>query len=329
MSAAVLRSGFLTTVQDAGRTGFRQFGVSPTGALDTHAARVANLLTGNDDDASLLEVTLGGLRLRFTDERLAAWCGGSFAVRIGEILVPPGRACRVRPMDELSFGGAESGCRAWLAISGGVDVPRVLGSRSTDLRAGFGGIQGRALRDGDRLPLGAVSPRSAAIARHLRDSRIANWGAPGPWAVSATRHPMLRIVRGAEWERFTAEARSRLHTAVFTVTSDSDRMGARLDGPLLAQSDGGGDLISEAVTPGTIQVPANGRPILLLADCQTIGGYPKLAHVIIADLPVAAQLRPGDEVRFREVTLAEAHRALLAREGELERFRVGLTLRAP
>ena len=149
MNAVVTRAGFLTSVQDLGRTGFRQFGVSTSGALDSFALRVANLLVGNDEGAAGLEITLGGLQLRFEDERIVAWCGGEFDVQIGSRVLPAGHVAHLQAGDELKFGRAQIGCRCWLAISGGIDVPVVLGSRSTDLRANFGGIEGRALRDGD------------------------------------------------------------------------------------------------------------------------------------------------------------------------------------
>src|SRR5919106_1619653 len=149
----VQRAGFLTSVQDLGRTGFRQLGVSTSGALDSFALRVANLLVGNDADAAGLEITLGGLQLRFEDERIIAWCGGEFDVQIGSRALPAGHVAHLQRRDELKFGRAQIGCRCWLAISGGFDVPVVLGSRSTDLRANFGGLEGRALRDGDVVPL--------------------------------------------------------------------------------------------------------------------------------------------------------------------------------
>jgi len=154
MTAIVTRAGFLTSVQELGRTGFRQFGISTSGALDPFALRVANLLVGNDEGAAGLEITLGGLHLRFDDERMIAWCGGEFDVQIGSRALPAGHVAHLKAGDELKFGRAQIGCRCWVAISGGIDVPVVLGSRSTDLRANFGGFEGRALRDGDQLLLG-------------------------------------------------------------------------------------------------------------------------------------------------------------------------------
>ncbi len=331
MNATVVRAGFLTSVQDLGRLGFRQFGVSVGGALDSHALRVANLLVGNDEIAAGVEITFGGLQLRFTDERIVAWCGGEFDVRLGSTSLPAGHAASVRGNEELVFKQPKAGCRCWLAISGGIDVPIVLGSRSTDLRANFGGLDGRVLRDGDVLPL-ARQPGSPTPAT----TGISSWSAPHDWVSPAKHDPILRFIRGVDWNRFNPPPRSygaagdltiqRFTNEVFIVSPDSDRMGVRLEGIELKRNHDI-DLISEAVTPGTIQVPPAGKPIVLLGDCQTIGGYPKIAHVITVDLPIAAQLRAGDRVRFREVSLTEAHQLLYEREKELERFRIGLSLR--
>ena len=322
MNVLVPSAGFLASVQDLGRTGFRQSGVSIGGALDSQAMRVANALAGNDDNAAGLEATFGKLRLRFEDQRLIAWCGGAFTVRINDEDLPTGHAGLVTKDDELLMIAPSAGSRAWLAISGGIDVPLVLGSRSTDLRGNFGGYHGRALRDGDVLPLGNSDLK---IEASWKDRRISEWSAPTPWASTARHDRFLRIVRGAHWDSFTPEAQSSLVTDSFTVTPDSDRMGARLDGSKLDRTDAA-DLLSEAVAPGTLQVPPDGKPILLLGDCQTIGGYPKIAHVITVDLPIAAQLWPGDSVRFREVSLAEAQNLLREREEDFARFRVGLSL---
>jgi antagonist of KipI len=349
MTATAIRAGFLTSVQDLGRTGFRRFGVSTSGALDSFAMRVANLLVGNDKDAAGLEITLGGLHLRFDDQRIVSWCGGEFDVQIGSTALPPGHSALLPAGEELKFGRPQIGCRCWLAVSGGINVPILLGSRSTDLRAQFGGFEGRALRDGDIVPLGGW-PGSSGFAKATVDNpipafTISPWTAPHDWVSPAKRDPILRFVPGVDWNRFNPPTRGygvagaslaagalakeatlqRLTNEAFTVSPDSDRMGARFDSPELKGEDDV-DLISEAVAPGTIQVPPSGKPILLLGDCQTIGGYPKIAHVITADLPIAAQLRAGDHVRFSEVSLSDAHRLLLERERELERFRIGLNL---
>jgi antagonist of KipI len=268
--------------------------------------------------------------LRFEDECIVAWCGGAFTVRIGNEDLPPGHAGLVRAGDELVMAAPNEGSRAWLAISGGIDVPLVLGSRATDLRGNFGGYRGRPLRDGDVLPLFKErrfpNRRGKDGDLEIAAPWVSEWSAPAPWAATAHSDRFLRIVRSASWDRFTPEAQTSLVTASFTVMPDSDRMGARLDGPNLERIDAG-DLLSEAVAPGTLQVPPSGQPILLLGDCQTIGGYPKIAHVITVDLPIAAQLWPGDRVRFHEVALADAQQLLLEREDDFARFRVGLDLR--
>ena len=322
MNALVRSAGFLTSVQDLGRTGFRQSGVAPGGALDPHAMRVANALAGNSDQAAGLETTLGKLQLRFEDARIVAWCGGPFTVRVGGNNLPAGHAGVVGKGDELIMVAPQSGARAWLAISGGIKVPPVLGSRSTDLRGNFGGYEGRVLRDGDALPLG----RAKKLLSQKR--AISQWSAAAVWSATSRPHSMLRFLRGTDWDRFKTRAHTSLVTRSFTVTAASDRMGTRLDGPPLDRTHPG-DLLSEAVAPGTLQVPPNGEPILLLGDCQTVGGYPKIAHVITVDLPLAAQLWPGNTVRFKEVSLAEAQTLLREREADFARFRVGLSLHAP
>jgi antagonist of KipI len=188
------------------------------------------------------------------------------------------------------------------------------------LRANFGGLEGRTLRDGDQLSLGEFRQSETAAA-----AGISSWTAPHDWASPASRHPSLRFIRGVDWNRFNDVTIQLVTNQRFRVSPDSDRMGVRFDGSELKREDET-DLISEAVAPGTIQIPPSGKPILLLGDCQTIGGYPKIAHVITVDLSIAAQLRAGDGVRFIEVTLQDAHRLLLERERDLERFRIGLSL---
>src|SRR5438874_9098096 len=197
MNAVVTRAGFLTSVQDLGRTGFRQFGVTTSGALDSFGLRVANLLVGNDEGAAGLEITLGGLQMRFEDERIVAWCGGEFTVQIGSPPLPAGHVAHLQAGDELKFGRAQTGCRCWLAISGGIDVPVVLGSRSTDLRAQFGGFEGRVLRDGDELELGKLRRSQTAAT-----TRISSRTGPHDWVSPARGDPILRFTRGSNWNQF-------------------------------------------------------------------------------------------------------------------------------
>jgi biotin-dependent carboxylase-like uncharacterized protein len=314
-----LRAGPLTTVQDLGRSGHRALGVSLGGALDSFAAQVANLLVGNSIDTAVIEIVVGGVRLGFDDQRALAWIGGDFPLQLAGTTVAPGRRVFVRQDEMLEIGLTRGGARMWLALSGGFDVPLILGSRSTDLRSGFGGYDGRALRDGDRLSLGGS-------ALGAQSERTTDWSAPEDWAKTATQRSILRVVRGPEWGEFSGAAQKALLQTSFTVSAQTDRMGARLTGAEL-QRPQEHELLSEPVAPGTVQVARDGQPIILLGDCQTIGGYPRIAHVITVDLGRVAQLQPEDRVFFAEVTQEEALRLFAAREKELRFFRAALQLR--
>lgn len=298
----VIRGGMFTTVQDLGRSGYRASGVVQGGASDCFALRVANLLVGNPENAAALEFTLVGPELTFLHDTVVALGGAEFEG------LPRWQPVRIAAGTQLRLGTARTGYRGYLAVAGGIAVPSVLGSRGTHVRAAFGGHEGRPLRDGDVLPVPHAVPR--VIGRWHIDERI----------LPAYSHsPVVRVVPGVERGQFGDE----LFTADFKVSAQSDRMGLRLAGAELARK-GGRDILSSAVTPGTIQVPPDGRPIALLSDAQTIGGYPRVAHAITVDLPLLAQLRPGDSVRFREVSLAEAHELALAREHALAMLREGL-----
>ncbi|MDP3070051.1 MAG: 5-oxoprolinase subunit PxpB [Opitutaceae bacterium] len=297
----VLRAGMFTTVQDAGRRGHRAAGVPLSGAADPLALRLANLIAGNDETAAGLECTLVGPTLRFHRDTVIAWGGASTAA------LPSGRPVVVRAGETLTIGALPRGCRGYLAMGGGVTVPAVLGSRSTLVRAGLGGVDGRELRDGDGLQIG--EGRQLTGGRWRIDERIL------PHYSAA---PTVRVVAGAHARDFQGWEGQE-----FSVSTQSDRMGVRLGGAV-ARRGPARELISTPVAPGTIQVPPDGAPIVLLSDAQTIGGYPQLAHVITADLPLVAQLRPGDAVRFVDVSLEEARRAAGAVERALGLLREGL-----
>jgi KipI family sensor histidine kinase inhibitor len=298
----VVRAGMFTTVQDLGRRGQRASGVPLSGAADNFALRVANLLVGNDEHEAGLEFTLVGPELRFLQDSVIAICGGEF----GE--GPHWRPIAVRQGTLFRVGTARRGCRGYLAIAGGIAVEPVLGSRSTYGRARLGGHEGRTLSDGDVL---AVPKVHRAFRDHWRiDERILP-----RYASAAT----VRVLPGVHAHEFEADWSERR----FTVSAHSDRMGARLTGVPL-QRRNPTELQSLPVAPGAIQVPPDGLPIVLLADAQTIGGYPQLAHVITVDLPVMAQLRPGDEVRFVAVTLDNARELIAAQERALGLLREGV-----
>jgi antagonist of KipI len=319
----VLRPGLLTTIQDLGRAGYQDQGVPLGGALDPIALRVANLLVGNPAGAAGLEVTLAGPRLHFRSGGLVALAGATLDARLGGEALPPLRPSRIGAGDTLELGNVRHGCRAYLAVAGGLTVPPVLGSRSTYLLGRFGGLDGRALRSGDRLPVGSTP--SAPPARH-----VAQWGASPE--VLPRYGDTIRLLPGAHAAALTESSRRQLFAAEFHLGRDSDRMGCRLEGPELALSRPI-ELLSEGVVPGTIQLPPGGSPIVLLADGGTTGGYPRIAHVASVDLPLLAQLRPGDSLRFQPISLQEAHRLLVARERMLAlldsaiRMRLGAPLR--
>ncbi|MFP7724355.1 biotin-dependent carboxyltransferase family protein [Lysobacter sp. D1-1-M9] len=291
MSLHVLSPGPLTTVQDLGRTGWRHLGVARAGALDPGAAMLANRLVGNRIDAAVLELTLSGPTLRLERPVRVALHGAPVDARFEPIdgprcAVPGGRPLTL-PAGVLQLKALRDGARAWLAVAGGLDVPRVLGSRSTDLRGGFGGLDGRALRQGDTLAL--LAAPSLDVAR----PEIARW-----WVDPPTRRAGSPIIRYVPSSHPCAPVLAR---TLWQASPDSNRQGLRLDGacvPGAAPDANAGEQVSAAVAPGTIQLPPDGQPIVLLADAQTVGGYPRLGHVIAVDLPVLAQIRPGEALRF-------------------------------
>ncbi|MBA2469446.1 MAG: 5-oxoprolinase subunit PxpB [Chloroflexia bacterium] len=284
----VLEPGLQTSVQDLGRPGYGRLGVAPGGAADRSALVAGNRLVGNPDGAAGLEMTLTGPRLRFLRPGRIAITGADLGARLNGMGVPAGARRVVGPGDELAFAeGQGSGVRAYLCLGGGIDVPVQLGSRSTDLTAGFGGFAGRALRTGDWLGVG--DERAEAVARHIPEvSRGAN---------------VIRLVRGPQVERFDEESYRTFFSQAFTVSSQSNRLGVRLEGPAIPPI-GGADIISEGIVTGAIQITGEGQPIVMLPARATIGGYPKIATVIAADLDRLGQLRPGQRLWFEDVTAA-------------------------
>ena len=302
----VIKPGLLTTVQDLGRYGHQASGVPVAGPMDAFSHRLANQLLGNDADAATLEITLIGPELVCEADTTIAISGAHFEVTCDDRLVPMGASFGLRAGQRIKFGRIQQGARAYLAVAGGVQTPLVLGSRATHLVSRMGGLQGRALAAGDRVPIAAnPSPRS-----HRK--------APGLTLPTKGR-ALLRVVPGPQDHWFERDALKTIAGVSFRISPSSNRMGYRLQGPPLRRVHEG-ELISEPVGPGAIQVPAAGEPILLMADRQTAGGYPKIGHVISADLPLAGQLAPGDFIEFVLCTRQEAVAALIARERQLLRF---------
>jgi antagonist of KipI len=300
----VVKSGAFSTVQDLGRYGYQRFGVPVSGALDQLALRVGNLLVGNAEGDAAVEATFLGPTLRFHFDATVAITGGDLSPVLDGQSIPGWTTVSVPEGSTLSFKGPKDGIRAYVCVRGGIDVPIVMGSRSTFTRSQFGGFHGRALAAGDTVLVAdrhgdALQPTG----RSLASKDIPRYG----------HHHILRVTMGPQDEAFTTVGIDTFLESTFTVTPMFDRMGNRLEGPIIEHTKGA-DIVSDGTSRGAVQVPGSGKPIVLLADCGTTGGYTKIATVISADLPRMAQAQPGDTVEFRAVSLEEAHRALREQE---------------
>lgn len=315
----VLESGLLTTVQDLGRPGFMGIGVTPGGALDRTALVLGNRLLANDPGAAALEITLLGPRLRFRTAAVVVLAGADLGAERNGAAAPRWRPFRVAAGDALTFAGSpppDGGARVYLCIAGGIDVEPVMGSRGTDLFAGFGGWRGRALRAGDAIPVGAPALSDDALLRRRLTGTSPKIDPERP----------IRVVLGPQEDRFTAEGRATFLDSLYQVTARSDRMGLRLAGPAVAHVSGA-DLVSEGIAHGAVQVPGDGQPIVLLAGRQTVGGYPKIATAIAADLDLLGQRRPSAPVRFVRVDVTEARTLAVAYHAALGEGAVGVAAR--
>jgi 5-oxoprolinase (ATP-hydrolysing) subunit C len=308
------RAGGLTTIQDAGRRGHHAIGVSVGGAMDDLAFELANRLVGNRRGEAVIEIALCPVRVRFEQATTVALAGAPVQATIGNVELPSGWRSGVRQGELLRIDAIRSGMRVYLAVAGGIEVPTLLGSRSTDLKAGFGGLEGRRLRDGDRLAVGPSSVDHAATPR--LGVGVPRWD------------HALRVLPGPELIQFTLASRAELWRGAWTLTPASDKMGLRLHGPAL-QRNVEASLPSHAVMPGVIQCPPSGQPIILAADAQTTGGYPRVGVVIRADLWKLAQWRPGTAARLVPVSVADALDAWRRRRRYLERIESGLDARGP
>jgi antagonist of KipI len=289
----IVRAGPLTTVQDTGRTGYGALGIPASGAMDALALRLANRLVGNPERSAALEYTLAGPEIRFEVDHWVAMTGARFEAALDRQPVPHAESFPVDRGQTLRIGRSLEGARGYLALQGGIEVPLLLGSRSTFAAGGFGGFEGRALRGGDRLPIG-TAPGQARRRRVVR-------GVLPVYAADAS----LRAIPGPQTEAFTAGGIDVFFAAEYRVSSRSDRMGLRLDGPPIEHARGA-DLLPEGLAPGAVQVPADGQPILLAVDRPTTGGYAKIATIITADLWRLGQAKPGDRLRFVAVTVEDA-----------------------
>lgn len=329
MSITVLHPGLLTTIQDLGRFGSQKFGVIVSGAMDSFSLRVANLLVGNHEGEGALEVTLFGTTLLFERDQLVAITGGDLQATIDGEKAPMWRPLLIRKGSILKFKSAINGCRAYIAFAGGIEVPQIMGSKSTYLRAAIGGLQGRALQKGDTLICGETDSKIGRAFIHQLEKMNQHflWSVDYTELLSFAKTQRIRVLRGSEFDRFNRASQQAFLSLPYKITTQADRMGYRLEGESLCLSEKF-ELLSEGVTYGTIQVPSSGQPIILMADRQTTGGYPKIGQVITVDLPRLSQMQPTSEILFEEATLEQAECELIEKEKILNKIAMGIRFKA-
>ena len=312
MSITVLNPGLLTTVQDQGRIGYQQFGVSVSGVMDPRSASLANILVGNDEKEAVLECTMMGPHLQFNQANCIAITGGDLMPTLDGKPIPNYTAVKVEAGQVLKFTMPKSGCRAFIAFAGGLDIPEVMGSRSTYMKAKIGGVEGRKLAKDDVI--GFRAPK--AELKNMNFRSMASEFVP-------RKEYTVRVVLGPQDDYFTDAGIQTFLSEVYSVTAEFDRMGCRLEGAVIQHKEGG-DIISDGIAFGAIQVPSSGQPIIMLGDRQTTGGYTKIANVITADFRILAQLKQGDKVRFEKVSVKAAQDALLTQRAALKTIRNAL-----
>jgi len=301
----IVKPGFFTTIQDLGRFGYLKSGMPAAGAMDEYALRVGNILVGNRENEACLELTYVGPTVEFLADGLVGLSGADLGAQLNGAPLGSWRSFAVHAGDILSFGPVKNGCRAYLAIAGGLKIPAVMGSKSTYLLAKIGGLDGRALLDGDVL-------ERAAEAEKRRQASLV----PGEYIRVQAGSQEVRVIMGPQDDAFSDEGIAAFLGSEYRITHDSDRMGCRFDGPQIKHRRGA-DIVSDGVAFGSIQVPGNGLPIVMMADRQTTGGYTKIATVVTADLWKLAQARTGDVFRFSAVPLEAARAIYLAYEQAL------------
>ncbi len=317
MAMEIIKPGLQTTVQDLGRFGLQQYGVIVSGAMDENSYRIANLLLQQNNTA-VLEFTLIGPAIHFTEPTVIVLTGADFSPVLNDKEIPMWRPVAVQAGDQLNLGAAKRGARGYLAVQDGLQIPPVLNSASTYLRAGLGGYEGRALKKGDILSYKPVENCSLQP----------GWSVDYTTWTSFEQHTKIRAIKGTEIEQFDANSIEQFTTTTYTVTKDADRMGYRLestDTELTRKEKV--DILSEAVTFGTVQVPPNGQPIILMADRQTTGGYPKIAQVATVDLPKLAQMQPNQTLQFVWISLEQAQQLMIEREKLLKKIEISIGLK--
>jgi antagonist of KipI len=327
---SVLNPGLLTTIQDFGRYGYQKYGVIVSGAMDTYAMRLANIAVGNDENEGILEITLIGPSLKLEKGTLFSITGANISPTIKERKIPMGRPVYVKEECILNFGPCVSGCRSYLAVAGGFDVPKVMESKSTYLRAKFGGFQGRALQKGDILNIGVKSTVSDKIIKKIEEINQKSEFVSSSWYIrdslaEFSDNTILRVFPDRQFNSISDESINKFFNLKFIIDNKSDRMGYRLSGEKIELKEKL-EMISEEVSIGTIQVPPDGNPIILLADRQTTGGYPKIAHVVSVDIAKIVQLKPNDIINFKQITLKDAEKLYFEREKYIRELKKSIKL---
>jgi len=330
VSISVLNPGLQSTIQDLGRHGYQKYGVIVSGAMDVYAMRIANIAVGNDENEGVLEITMIGPSLELEKGALISITGGNISPIINGKKIPMGRPVYLKEDCVLNFGACIAGCRSYLAIAGGFAVPEVMESKSTYLRAQFGGFNGRPLKKGDILNIGTKSVAAIKIIEKLQEiTQKGEFVAPswyiGDSTVENINSTIIRVFKDRQFDNISDESINKFFNSEFNVDNKSDRMGYRLCGEKIELKERL-EMISEEVSVGTIQIPPDGNPIILLADRQTTGGYPKIAHVVSVDIQKIVQLKPNSKIKFKQITLKEAERLYFEREKYIDELKKAIRL---
>lgn len=327
MSVKIIKPGFWTTIQDLGRYGSQKYGVIVGGAMDPLALRIANMLVGNDEGEAGIEVTMFGLEMQFLEDHLIAITGADLDARVDGEKIPMWRPILINKNQVVKFHAPALGARAYISFSGGINVPKILGSKSTYIQAKIGGLYGRQLQAEDVLNIGKKTEIGQNFIKQLQElNRHFNWSVDYTSFYSFTTEQTIRVLKGLEFDWFDENSQQIFLKKPYKVSLNSNRMGYNLEGKKLTLCKNE-ELLSEGVTFGTIQVPSGGLPIILMAERQTTGGYPKIAQVATVDLPRLAQIQPSHSIRFNLITLQQAEQLLLQQMDDLHTIKIGILLK--
>lgn len=330
MSISILKAGLLTTIQDKGRYGYQKYGVVVSGAMDNFSMRLSNIIVGNHENEAVLEITLIGPELKIKKGNLISITGANLSPTINGIKIPMGRPVYLNEDCILKFGACIYGCRAYLSIAGGFDIPIAMKSKSTYIRGGMGGKDGRALRNGDEIKIAEKNDLSKKIIKKLFDMKSKKAFTFPRWYIKEAifknlENNEIRVLEDRQFKDVSYESIDKFFHSEFIIDSKSDRMGYRLNGPEIKFKHEI-EMISGEVSFGTIQIPPDGKPIILLADRATAGGYPKIAHVIYYDFQKLVQVKPSEKIRFKKITFEEAEELYLERERYIEDLKKSIKL---